>query len=166
MHDITWILTGGTISRIGAESRRTLRNSFAEAFVKEARFQNAIHLVEVCAKFSLALTEDDIEDMIKAIKNAVTIKVLITCGTDTMVELARSIKALKLPKTIIFTGSFIPYKHPHSDAKMNLAASLAYLQTNHAANTWICMHGTLFDPLKVQKNAEHKRFVLTTATSA
>lgn len=151
-------MTGGTISRIGAEKNRQLDNGFSLIFLNQSRFCFDVHTVDLCAKFSLALTEDDKEALFERIQTAQTDRVLVTCGTDTMVELAQMIASNVANKIVIFTGSFIPIRHPHSDGKMNLASSIAYLQSLQENGVWICMHGILFDANNVVKDFKGKKF--------
>lgn len=155
------VMTGGTISRIGAEKHRHLDNTYIHGFITDARFDFPIHVVDICAKFSLALTDDDKQRMIQEVKHTNTNKVIVTCGTDTMVQLAQLLAEHVKNKIVIVTGSMVPYKHARSDARMNLACSCAFAQTQNKSGVWICMQGRLFDPFHTQKDVKHKKFVQT-----
>lgn len=172
---ITWIITGGTISRIGAEKNRQFNNSFATAFLHDARLNINIELIDLCAKFSEEIGDHEIDQMVEIIeKRAKHHRYLITCGTDAMISIAERLRErlrerlgtvrAKTAK-IVFTGAFIPYRHPHSDAKMNIMSSIIYLMntsTPLSRNIRICMHGELFDPAHVKKDKIQKRFIQTT----
>ncbi len=60
--------------------------------------------------------------------------------------------------TIILTGAMYPWNVYGSDAPMNLGASISQLISEHVSGVWICMHGKLFDPRKVNKDAEKRIF--------
>lgn len=80
-------------------------------------------------------------------------KIVITHGTDTMVETARLL-AEKVPgKTILLTGAMIPYKFGSSDGLFNLGAALAFVQTL-PEGIYIAMNGKYFDWNNVRKNKE------------
>lgn len=166
---ITWIITGGTISRVGAEKNRKFDNSFAQSFLHDARLNVDIKTIDFCAKFSEEIGDSEINQIVQIIQKNSEKLYLITCGTDAMISIANKIgeKLGNIKAKIIFTGAFIPYRHPHSDAKMNLMSSIIYLRSfesfarKNRKKIRICMHGELFDPLHVKKDKLQKRFVIT-----
>ncbi len=83
--------------------------------------------------------------------------VVITHGTDTMVETARQIAQAGLEKTIVLTGAMRPYSFVHSDAMFNLGTALAGVQTL-PHGVWIAMNGHLFAWDNVRKNREQGLF--------
>lgn len=80
-------------------------------------------------------------------------KILITHGTDTMVETAELIAKAKITdKTIVLVGAMIPYKFGiSSDGFFNLGSALAFVQTL-ASGVYIAMHGRYFNWDNVYKN--------------
>ena len=69
---------------------------------------------------------------------------VITHGTDTMVETAKQLADLKLDKTIVLTGAMIPYAFGHSsDGFFNLGAAFAFTQSL-SSNVYITMQGEYF----------------------
>ena len=79
-------------------------------------------------------------------------QIVITHGTDTMVQTAKLLAAAAIPKTIVLTGAMIPYQFGNSsDGFFNLGAALAFAQTL-PAGVYIAMNGRYFDWDKVQKN--------------
>lgn len=90
-------------------------------------------------------------------------KILITHGTDTMAEtgkfLCQSLNDKSLNgKTIVLTGAMVPYNCPDSDAVFNIGSALAYLQVL-SAGVYLVMHGEIFDPFKVAKDADRGVFI-------
>ncbi|HPH88736.1 MAG TPA: asparaginase domain-containing protein [Chitinophagales bacterium] len=80
-------------------------------------------------------------------------KIVITHGTDTMVETAKILAEKITDKTIVLTGAMIPYKFGSSDGLFNLGAALAYVQTL-PTGIYIAMNGKYFNWNNVRKNKE------------
>lgn len=80
-------------------------------------------------------------------------KIVITHGTDTMVETANVLAEKITGKTIILTGAMIPYKFGSSDGLFNLGSALAFVQTL-PAGIYISMNGKYFHWDNVKKNKE------------
>lgn len=80
-------------------------------------------------------------------------KIVITHGTDTMVETAKVLAEKITDKTIVLTGAMIPYKFGSSDGLFNLGAALAYVQTL-PNGIYIVMNGKYFNWNNVRKNKE------------
>ncbi|MGB4850394.1 MAG: asparaginase domain-containing protein, partial [Saprospiraceae bacterium] len=79
-------------------------------------------------------------------------KIIITHGTDTMVETAKALAAADIPKTIVLTGAMIPYAFgTSSDGFFNLGSALAFVQTL-PPGVYIAMNGRCFHWDKVVKN--------------
>lgn len=101
---------------------------------------------------SLDMTEADREIIAHQCDRSDSDKILITHGTDTMVETAQFLAEKKLPKTIVITGALIPYAFGgSSDGFFNLGSALAFAQTlTHGV--YIVMNGRYFEWDKVEKN--------------
>ena len=78
-------------------------------------------------------------------------KVVITHGTDTMVETARLLDGQIKNKVVVLFGSMVPYSINNSDALFNLGAALSAVQ-NKTNGVYIAMNGQVFDFDKVEKN--------------
>src|SRR6185503_12001528 len=82
-------------------------------------------------------------------------RLLITHGTDTMVETAAAL-AYALPaagKTIVLTGAMIPYAFGSSDGLFNLGSALSFVQVL-PAGVYLAMNGRCFEWDRVRKNRE------------
>lgn len=77
--------------------------------------------------------------------------ILITHGTDTMVQTAAVIAAAKLDKTIVLTGAMRPYKLGSSDGFFNLGSAIAFAQAL-PSGVYVTMHGRYFNWTNVYKN--------------
>tara|TARA_B100001287_G_scaffold275360_1_gene282778 strand:- start:2728 stop:3213 length:486 start_codon:yes stop_codon:yes gene_type:complete len=101
---------------------------------------------------SLEMTEYDIEKIIRECKETKSSKIVITHGTDTMVNTAKKIAEKIKNKTIVLTGAMIPYAFgSSSDGFFNLGCALSFAQTLENG-VYIAINGQCFDYDKVKKN--------------
>lgn len=100
---------------------------------------------------SLEMTESHREIIVKQCLKSVEGRIVITHGTDTMVETARALAQSVKDKTIILTGAMIPYKFGSSDGMFNLGSALAYVQVL-PPGIYISMNGKFFNWDDVRKN--------------
>jgi L-asparaginase len=84
-------------------------------------------------------------------------KIVITHGTDTMVETAEAIARGVAGKTVVLTGAMIPYAFGSSDGLFNLGSALSFAQVL-PAGVYIAMNGQHFEWNKVRKNRETGAF--------
>ncbi len=84
--------------------------------------------------------------------------ILITHGTDTMIETARVLAEKVHHKTIVLTGAMVPYKFGSSDGLFNLGSALAFVQTL-PRGVYIVMQGRYFMWDHVRKDKETGEFV-------
>ena len=103
---------------------------------------------------SLEMTENDIEKIIEECKLAKSSRIVITHGTDTMVNTAKKIAERIKNKTIVITGAMIPYAFgSSSDGFFNLGSALSFVQTLDSG-VYIAMNGQYFLFDNVKKNKE------------
>lgn len=100
---------------------------------------------------SLEMTDSDREVIAEACRNCEEERILITHGTDTMVNTAHKLVSVSEEKTIILTGAMIPYKFGSSDGFFNLGSALAFAQTL-PNGVYIAMNGRYFTWDNVRKN--------------
>jgi L-asparaginase len=101
---------------------------------------------------SLEMTEADQQIILHNCYSCKTDKVLITHGTDRIVDTAGFLASANIPKTIILTGAMIPYAFGNSsDGFFNLGAALAFAQTL-PNGVYIAMNGMYFQWDNVRKN--------------
>lgn len=102
---------------------------------------------------SLEMTEKDRDLIAKNVLKAKEDKVIITHGTDTMVETAQVISKIVKNKTVVLVGAMIPYKFGSSDGLFNLGAALAFVQTL-PVGVYIAMNGQYFTYDNCRKNKQ------------
>jgi len=100
---------------------------------------------------SLEMTDADREIILTHCQKSSTDKIVITHGTDTMVETARYLADNLQGKTVVLTGAMIPIVFGSSDGLFNMGAALAYVQTLESG-IYIAMNGQYFSYDNVRKN--------------
>lgn len=106
---------------------------------------------------SLDMTEDDRDKIAQNCLEADEDNIVITHGTDTMVETAKVLARKIIGKTIVLTGAMVPYVFRSSDGLFNLGAALAFSQTL-PPGVYIAMNGKYFTWDNVRKNKEIGEF--------
>ena len=87
--------------------------------------------------------------------------IVVTHGTDTMVETARTLAAAALDgKTIVLTGAMVPYAFGSSDGLFNHGSALSFVQVL-PPGVYIAMNGQHFPWDRVRKNRESGMFEST-----
>ena len=106
---------------------------------------------------SLEMSDSDRETIAQNCLKTPEEKIIVTHGTDTMVETARVLAEKVKGKTIILVGAMIPYKFGSSDGLFNLGSALAFVQTL-PAGVYIAMNGRYFKWDNVRKNKQVGEF--------
>jgi L-asparaginase len=99
-------------------------------------------ILSVVQKDSLELTEDDRKKILQACTDADTDRIIITHGTDTMLETARKLSAIR-QKTIVLTGALLPERFSNSDAAFNLGLAIGAVNTLQPG-VYIAMNGRIY----------------------
>jgi L-asparaginase len=103
---------------------------------------------------SLEMGDEDREIVLHNCRRTVSQHILITHGTDRMVQTARALAAENLDKTIVLTGAMIPYAFgTSSDGFFNLGSALAFVQVL-PPGVYVVMNGRWFPWNKVRKNKD------------
>lgn len=100
---------------------------------------------------SLQMTDEERNIIAYNCKSCDSDKIIITHGTDTMVQTAKVLAEKVKDKTIVISGAMIPYKFGSSDGFFNLGAALAFVQTL-PQGVYIAMNGRYFHWDNVRKN--------------
>jgi L-asparaginase len=158
---VTIITTGGTIDKIyfDALSHYEVGTPVVAGILAEASVSVPYTIRSLMQKDSLDLTAADRVLVHEAAATATTSHVLITHGTDTMVETAKALLDID-EKTIVLTGALKPARFRDTDAQLNVAAAFVAVQIL-PGGVWIVMNGRVFNPRHVRKNREANRFEWT-----
>jgi L-asparaginase len=102
---------------------------------------------------SLDMTEGDRARIVTRCVECAEREIVVTHGTDTMVETARALAAGVTEKTVVLTGAMIPYAFGSSDGLFNLGSALSFAQVL-PTGVYIAMNGQCFPWDRVRKNKE------------
>jgi L-asparaginase len=81
-------------------------------------------------------------------------QIVITHGTDTLVETARALAAAGLAgRTVVLTGAMVPYAFGSSDGLFNLGSALSFVQVL-PPGVYVAMNGRHFAWDRVRKNRD------------
>jgi L-asparaginase len=107
---------------------------------------------------SLEMTDADREIIVYSCEKCNNEKILLTHGTDTMVETASYLASKNINKTIVLTGAMIPYSFGgSSDGFFNLGSALAFVQVL-PAGVYVVMNGRYYNWDNVKKNKSTGNF--------
>jgi L-asparaginase len=149
--------TGGTIDKMYSEEKGTLNFSFGKQAIVEigeskVRFNFEYNIERLLAKDSLEMTDGDRQLIKKACEGTVANKILITHGTDTMINTAEVLSTIS-NKAIVLTGASQPYKFRESDAEFNIGVAIGALNTLDKG-VYIAMNGRVYQWDKCEKRSD------------
>jgi len=152
------ITTGGTIDKVyfDAKSSFEIGEPQIGEVLQDANLTVEYRMTPLLRKDSLDLIDDDRELIKKAIIESSATQIVITHGTDTMVETATYLQGIA-DKTIVLTGAMQPARFRFTDAIYNIASAITAVQLL-PEGVWIAMNGRCFDPEKTRKNVVMNRF--------
>jgi L-asparaginase len=158
---IVVITTGGTIDKayFDALSTYQIGEPMVRRLLEVANVVYPHRIIELLRKDSLELTDEDREHLRQTVAGLEASRVVITHGTDTMVESATTLAAL-VGKTIVLTGALSPARFSESDATFNLGMAFAAAQIL-PAGVYIAMSGQIFSGTQVRKDRAQARFIAT-----
>jgi L-asparaginase len=158
MQELLIVTTGGTIDKVYFDDKSDFQ-------VGEPQIGRILHELGVAFRFSvipilrkdsLHINAEDRELLCATISAQSTRHVLVTHGTDTMVETAKVLASI-VDKTIVLTGALNPARFRGSDAEFNIGTAVGAVQSL-PPGVYIAMNGRVWDPAKVRKNVAANRF--------
>jgi L-asparaginase len=152
---IRLFITGGTFDKEYNELNGELffEDTHVPEMLELGRCKLDVNIRTLMMIDSLEMKDDDREIIAHNCVQCEEEKIVITHGTDTLVETARILAAKVKNKTVVLTGAMIPYKFGSSDGLFNLGAALAFVQTL-PNGIYISMNGKYFHWDNVRKNKE------------
>ena len=149
------IITGGTFDKQYDEIRGSLtfKDSHLPEILKFVRCSVPIELELNQLIDSLDMHTSNRLKVLESCRRASEDQIVITHGTDTMVETAAVLGEAGLAKTIVLTGAMVPYVFSSSDAVFNLGCAVTAVQLR-PHGVFISMNGRVFAWDKVRKNRE------------
>ena len=149
------IVTGGTFDKAYDEIHGRL--SFGATHLPEmlrlgrSRVETTIETLMMID--SLDMTEADRARIAQSCVRCAETRIVITHGTDTMVETSRVVAQSVSGKTIVLTGAMVPYAFGSSDGLFNLGSALSFAEVL-PPGVYIAMNGQHFAWDRVRKNRE------------
>ena len=155
---IKFYATGGTIDKVyfDAKSEYQVGAPQVKEILKDSNVAFEYEVESILQKDSLEMTAEDRRQIRKIIERDSCGKIVITHGTDSMVETAKSLIGIE-SKTIVFTGAMEPARSRYTDATFNVGCAIAAAQTL-PTGVYIAMNGCLYEADKVRKNYDARRF--------
>jgi L-asparaginase len=148
-------VTGGTFDKEYDEVKGTLyfEDTHIQEMLRLGRCRLDVSVRTLMMIDSLEMTDEDRSTIVENCRRCEETQIIITHGTDTMVETARAIAAGVTGKTVVLTGAMVPYAFGSSDGLFNLGSALSFAQVLQAG-VYIAMNGRLFVWDNVRKNRE------------
>ena len=158
MQHLSVVTTGGTIDKIYFDDKSAYEigdpqiGKILEALGVAFTFD----VLPALRKDSLHLDESDRDLLRRLIEAQPHRHVLVTHGTDTMVETAAVLASIK-DKVIVLTGALNPARFQGSDAVFNIGCAVGAVQSL-PDGVYIAMNGRIWNPAHVRKNRDANRF--------
>ena len=151
--------TGGTFDKIYNEADGNLifKETHLGQMLKDSKCKLEVSVETIVLIDSLYIENYHRQEILEKCMHCEEERIVVTHGTDTMVETAKLLGNKIKDKTIVLTGSMIPYSFIKTDALFNLGCAIAFAQTL-PNGIYIAMHGKIFHYANVKKNKETHEF--------
>lgn len=158
MEQLLIVTTGGTIDKVYFDDKSDYQVGEPQIgrILQELGVAFQFSVIPIIRKDSLHINQEDRELIRAAIAAQDARHVLITHGTDSMVETAKVLSGIE-NKTIVLTGALNPARFRGSDAEFNIGTAVGAVQSL-PPGVYIAMNGRVWDPAKVRKNVVANRF--------
>ena len=158
MDHLLIVTTGGTIDKVYFDDKSDYQVGEPQIgrILDELGVAFRFRVIPLIRKDSLHIGAADRELLRATIAAQDEDKVLLTHGTDTMVETAKVLATIP-GKTIVLTGALNPARFRGSDAEFNIGTAVGAVQSL-PAGVYIAMNGRIWDPARVRKNVDANRF--------
>ena len=165
MNPIFVFTTGGTIEKTYSEFDGSLRNRnsmLKKRLLSRLRLPHLkVELIEVMAKDSLDMVDEDREAIFKSVSNRFEqgVPSIVLHGTDTMAQTIEYFykRNPSPPVPIVFTGAMKPMGFEDSDAMQNFTEALMAVQVLQPG-IYLSFHSHLFEAPNLRKNKKRRTF--------
>ncbi len=158
MEELLIVTTGGTIDKIYFDDKSDYQIGEPQIgmILRELGVSFRFSVIPILRKDSLHITDADRELVRATIAAQPARHVLVTHGTDSMVQTGMVLRSIP-DKTIVMTGALSPARFRGSDAEFNIGCAIGAVQTL-PAGVYIAMNGLVWTPDRVRKNVAANRF--------
>ena len=155
---INILACGGTIDKIyfDAKSDYQVGDPQILKVLRESNVNFDYDVQSILRKDSLEIDDEDRAKIRHAVETCDSNCILITHGTDTMIETAKYLSGMA-DRTIVLTGSMEPARIRDTDAVFNIGCAVAAVQAL-TPGVYVVMSGRIFDPYKSRKNIADRVF--------
>jgi L-asparaginase len=149
------LVTGGTFDKKYDELTGKLffRDTHVQEMLRLGRARLHLAIETAMMIDSLDMNDAQRAQIVARCRAAEEPAIVVTHGTDTMVETARALAAAALDKTVVLTGAMVPYAFGSSDGLFNLGSALSFAQVL-PPGVYIAMNGQHFRWDMVRKDRE------------
>ncbi len=156
---IRFITVGGTIDKVYFDqlSEYQVGAPGVERILQELPLGIEFVVEPILRKDSLDMTTDDRLLVREAVERSPESLIVITHGTDTMIETGKQLLGIS-GKKVVLTGAMQPANFRNSDAVFNVGFAIGVVQAQPNDGVWIAMSGQIFAPAKARKNRERSVF--------
>jgi L-asparaginase len=151
------LVTGGTFDKEYDELSGALffRETHLPDVLRRGRARLELEIETIFMMDSLEMGDSHRAEILAACLRAPENRLVVTHGTDTMVETARVLarNLAETGKTVVLTGAMVPYAFGSSDGMFNLGSALSFAQVLDPG-VYIAMNGRCFGSENVRKNRE------------
>jgi L-asparaginase len=149
------LVTGGTFDKEYDELRGALhfRNTHVPEMLRLGRCGVDVRVETLLMIDSLEMTPAEREAIAARCAGSDETQIVVTHGTDTMVETAAVLAGSVTGKTVVLTGAMVPYAFGSSDGLFNLGSALSFAQSL-PHGVYIAMNGRCFSWDNVRKNRD------------
>ena len=154
------LVTGGTFDKEYDEVRGRLffKDTHVQEMLDKGRSRVPVSIRTLMMIDSLEMTDADRALVVEQCRQSEVDRIVVTHGTDTMVETAAAIATANLTgKTVVLTGAMIPYAFGSSDGLFNLGSALSFAQVL-PPGVYAAMNGQHFPWNGVRKNRDTATF--------
>ncbi len=155
------IQTGGTIDKDYPKLTKGYAFEISEPAIQRI-FESInpafeFEILPLLQKDSLDINEEDRDSIREACENTNINKILITHGTDTMIETALKLNVIE-KKAIIITGAMRPERFSNSDAAFNIGVAVGALNVLEEG-VYVAMNGNIYPCEKVKRDEQTGQFI-------
>lgn len=159
--NVLLIQTGGTIDKDypsrGVTYNFVITEPAANRILQSVNPAFEYRVLELMKKDSTDMTHEDRRQILATCQDASEKHIIITHGTDTMVDTAKILSVIS-DKVIILTGSMRPERFTNSDASFNLGSAIGALSVAKPG-VYVAMSGQVLPWDKVTKDYNQGKFV-------
>jgi L-asparaginase len=159
--NLLFIQTGGTIDKDYPRATKgwafEISDPAVERILERIKPSFKYKIVSLLKKDSQEITDEDRELILKTCLQEEADRIVITHGTDTMIETAHKLAIIK-DKTIVLTGSMKPERFKDNDADFNVGTAIGAVESL-PNGVYVAMHGRVLPYDKTLRELSTGQFV-------